>query len=120
MVVVLLMTVASSGCATIFSGTHQVFLLRSDRPNTSFSVDGRDLGTGVVTLPIAKRALGRTVFGATAPGCAAVSSRIGRKIDGVWLVGLVFWPSLIVDVLTGSFRTARKTVFTLNPACPGP
>jgi hypothetical protein len=114
-----LSALVSSGCATVFSGTHQIFLLRSDRPNTAFSVNGRDLGTGVVTVPVAKRAMGRTVFGATAPGCAPVSSRIDRKIDGVWLVGVILWPVMIVDVLTGSIQTAKETVYTLNPACPG-
>ncbi len=123
-VAVIILTLLTSSCASIFSGTKETIYIRSEEPNTEFYLGERYLGRGtsaVTTIP--KKRLSRSILRASKEGCNCRTTPIMTQFDGLTLLGL-FWDLGLVSILivdlaaTGAVTKAAQTDYVLTPDCP--
>lgn len=121
--VLFLLTLLSTGCAAMFSGTSEQIHVRSEEPQTRFFLNERELGNGSSAVTtVSKNQLDRAVLRATKEGCEERSTPIATSFDGVSLLG-VFVDFGIVSIVvvdwlaTGAVTKASQTDFVLTPNC---
>ncbi len=114
--------VTSTGCASMFSGTTQNFLVRSDISGTKLYLNNEEIGTDTATVQISKKKLKNSVLLAKKPGCSDYSTHINTKFDATSLLGILLdfglISILVVDWgITGAVSEAERTNYILNPKC---
>lgn len=119
---VLSLMILSTGCASMFSGTTQNFLLRSDVNGAKLYLNDEELGTNTATVQISKKKLKNSVLIAKKPGCTDFSTHINTKFDPTSLLGILLdfgiISILVVDLgVTGAVHEAERTNYLLNPVC---
>lgn len=122
---VCLLALGASGCATVFKGSKQDVLFRSEPSGVDVRQDGRQLGTTPGVIPIDRGRSSTTVSVSKAgyePGRVIVRTKpdVGWW---VWDVGSCVIPialciPLLVDAISGAWMTVDQDeyVITLDPA----
>ncbi len=105
-VVLMLVCVCLSGCATIISGKRQNVFVTSDPPGATVTADS---GMSVVTPgKINLKRKHKHLLTASLPGYEAMDRHIGKKLNG-WIFAGVLWDfgifSIPTDLITGAANT---------------
>lgn len=110
-----------NSCATMFSGTKETIYIRSNRPNTVFYANERELGTGSsVVFTVPKKKLSSTTLRAEKKGYTAKTAPIETAFDPVCLLG-IFLDYGVISILcvdgvgTGAVTKAAQTEYVLTP-----
>lgn len=111
-----------AGCASMFSGTTQNILVRSEVKGTKIYYNNEEIGTDSASVQISKKNLKNAVLMAKKTGCSDSQTFIPTKFDATTLLGLLLdfgiISILVIDVgVTGAFSEAERTSFLLNPNC---
>lgn len=112
----------TTGCASMFSGTSQNILLRSDVKGTKLYLNNEEIGTDTATVQISKKNLKNSVLIAKKAGCSDYQTNINTKFDATSLLGILLdfgiITILVVDWgITGATSEAERTNYVLNPTC---
>lgn len=97
----LLVSLNSSGCATIFSPSSDTIIFNSNPSGASVKLNGNRVGTTPVTVPV-ERELSDPTAQFTKDGFESQFVMLNKKFNNTALLNLLFWPGFIVDALTGS------------------
>jgi hypothetical protein len=122
--IIVIITFSLSGCASIFHGTKETIHVRSDEPETHFTLNSRDLGKGtIVSTTVSKKEISTAVLHAEKPGCITKSQPIETSFDGITLLGILIdfglISILVIDWgITGAVTKAKQTDYSLTPECP--
>lgn len=125
-IVLLMIMVAiySSGCASIFHGTKETLYVRSEEPDTHFFCNNRDIGKGTwAQVTISKSDLSSSKLRAEKIGCNTTTAPIDTQFDAVCLLGILIdygiISILVVDLAaTGAVTRASHNDYLLTPDCP--
>jgi hypothetical protein len=105
----------------MFSGTKETIYIRSNRPNTVFYANERELGTGSsVVFTVPKKKLSSTTLRAEKKGYTAKTAPIETAFDPVCLLG-IFLDYGVISILcvdcvgTGAVTKAAQTEYVLTP-----
>ena len=120
----LMITIFTSSCASMFHGTTENIHVRSEKQNTMFYANEREIGKGtsaVTTIP--KNKLNTTTLRASKENCNEKTTPIETSFDALSLLGCLI-DFCIVSVLlidwaaTGATTKASQTDYILSPDCP--
>ena len=125
-VLVVILSFLTSSCASMFHGTKETIYVRSEKPDTVFFANNREIGKGtsaVTTIP--KKDLRDTVLRTEKKECHSKSSPIETEFDGVSLLGILLDCGIVSILLvdwaaTGAVNKAAQTDYILTPECPNP
>lgn len=98
-------TLASSGCATIFTGTTDTLTFDANVPGVRLTIDGQYIGEMPITVPMSRNFVGGKQFIATfeKPGYVTQEFKLNREFNTVSILDVSSpLTSGGVDVLTGS------------------
>ncbi len=112
----------NAGCASMFSGTTQNLLVKSDQKGTKLYLNNDEIGTDTATVQISKKNLKNSVLIAKKAGCTDAQTTIPTKFDATSLLGILIDFGLITVLVvdwgvTGAVNEAERTSFILNPTC---
>lgn len=113
---------ASSGCATIISGSNQTLTVNSDVPGAQVLLNGIPLGVTPLIVSIKRGQEG--VLSVQAPGFQPFQAPVTKKINGIFFVNILsgglFGSS--TDYSTGAMYAYEPDTYyvTLAPAAPMP
>ena len=92
-----------SSCATLFSSSTVTVQMDSDPPGAKYEV-GPFSGKTPESIAIPKKSIPDfATF--ELPGYARQTVPIESGITGVFWVNILFWPGMIVDIVTGDYKT---------------
>lgn len=114
--------VLSTGCASMFSGTTQNILLKSDVKGTKLYLNNEEVGTDTAVVQISKKNLKNSVLIAKKAGCSDYQTYVSTKFDATSLLGVFIDFGLITILvidwgITGAVYEAERTNYVLNPVC---
>ena len=117
---VIILTVISFGCATIFHGTKDTISVRSEEEGTKIYIDEELVGKNSSVSMVRKK--GEHIIRVSKEGCIDVTRPIPYSFDGTTLLGLFLdlgiITILVVDWLaTGAITSASQNNFVLSPDC---
>lgn len=107
----LVLTLATSGCATFLSGTKQsvIFPIAADTALRVVVLDAKDSvvaeGKPPFAVDLSRARTYRVV--AAGPGIAADTVRVSRGFNAITLWNIFIAPGFLVDLGTGAYRTQR-------------
>lgn len=113
---------ASTGCATIISGSNQTLTVNSDVPGAQVLLNGIPLGVTPLIVSIKRGQEG--VLSVQAPGFQPFQAPITKKVNGIFFVNILsgglFGSS--TDYSTGAMYAYEPDTYyvTLAPAAPMP
>ncbi len=122
--IIVIIAISLSGCASIFHGTTETIYVRSDEPDTHFTLNNRDIGKGTSAVTtVSKKEMSTAVLHAEKPGCITKSQPIETSFDAITLLGILIdlgiVSILVVDWgITGAVEKAQQTDYSLTPDCP--
>ena len=88
------------GCATVFSGGPENIQVTSDPPGAKFNY-GAYSGTTPTSIMVPRKAL-VTFATFRKDGYEEKTVPVITGIQGVTWIGILFWPALIIDFVTGN------------------
>lgn len=89
---------ASSGCATIFSGTRQNISVQSEPPGAYVQIG--DLSSTTPCILAVRK--GRRLDVVVTHNSETKTVPLSRRFDAVSLLNIFVWPGFIVDAISGS------------------
>lgn len=109
-----------SGCASIFHGTSQQIVIRSNQPDVDLYVNEAFIGRGNGITTFKKKK--EYVVTARKEGCIPVSIPASKSFDATTLLGIFIdlgmISMLVVDGAgTGAWRKFDQTSFIIDPQC---
>jgi hypothetical protein len=121
-VMLMVVLIFTTSCASMFSGTSEKIKVRSDVPGTKLYLNEEEIGTDEATVKIAKKNLKESQLIAKKDGCKPKRVEIQTKFDpfsllgilvdfGIITIGIVDWG------MTGAVFEAERTNYVLNPIC---
>lgn len=119
---ILIMLLFLTGCASMFSGTKETIIMRSEEKETRFYLNNEYIGEGSAVATLSKKKLADSEIRATKPGCKDTVRKIETKFDPTTLLGCVL-DLCIVTVgvidwgMTGAVREAAQTSYFITPVC---
>lgn len=118
MVVVVL--VLNSACATMFNGSSTSVSIRSEDPKAKLYLNDTYIGQGGATVSVSKK--GNHSIRATKEGCGDGTTAVQKKFDPTSLLGLLIdfgiVSMLIVDAAaTGAIQDIEPKNYVVNPNC---
>lgn len=111
-----------SACASMFSGTKENIVIRSEDRETKLYLNNEYLGKGVAVTTISKKKLKNATITAEKKGCKSTIRHIETKIDPTTFLGC-FVDACLITVLavdwgiTGAVREATQTDYFITPIC---
>lgn len=106
---------ALTACGTLFGPDHDPVTIHSGISNTTFAVNGNEIGQGSAVYNVPR---GDTVvITASHPNCADRTVQTGKSFAAISLLDIFFWPTFIVDAVTGKISKTDPTDYTVTPAC---
>jgi hypothetical protein len=90
-----------SGCATVFSSSSDTITFRSVPEGAKVEINGVSIGKTPVTVPV-KRSLTPPHVQMKLDGYETQYIMLQNSFNGVAVLDILFWPTFIVDALTGS------------------
>lgn len=119
----LLAVLILSGCASMFSGTKENFIVQSEDRDAKLYLGDEYIGTGAGAVSVSKKKLSDNLtIRASKDGCQDTIRHVETKIDGTTFLGC-FLDFCIVTVgvidymTTGAFREATQTSYIVTPIC---
>ncbi len=109
-----------SGCATLFSSSSVPVQVTSDPPGAKYDI-GPFSGKTPDSIAIPKKAIPDfATF--QMPGYERRTVPVETGITGVFWLDILFWPGIIVDMVTGDYKTLDITEIraTLEPVAANP
>lgn len=109
----------NSSCATLFSSDTSVVQLNSNPPGATYTY-GPFSGKTPDSIAVPKKEI--TSYASFAMnGYESRTVPVPTGITGVFWVNILFWPGMIVDVVTGDYQTIKVPTITadLTPIAPG-
>lgn len=97
----------ASGCATIFSPSHDPVTISSVPEGSAVFMDGNRVGKTPVTIQV-KRQLTAPRVEVKNDGYYPQGVILQNQLNGVSLLNIFFWPGFIVDAATGSLMKASQ------------
>ena len=106
------LAIASTGCATIISGSSQTITVDSNPPGAHVRI-GHQTGTTPVTLQIPK---GRHYPIEVSQGPDRRVVQLDRNLDPITLLNVIppLWPGFIVDAVTGAITRYDPEVVSVD------
>ncbi|SDZ08859.1 hypothetical protein [Nitrosomonas sp. Nm33] len=109
-----------SGCASIFHGTSQQVVIRSNQPDVDLYVNEAFIGRGNGITVFKKKE--EYVITASKEGCIPTSISASKTFDATTLLGMFIdlgiITILVVDgTVTGAWRKFDQTSFIIDPQC---
>ena len=105
-----LTSIIIGGCATIFTGTVQTIRFESTPKGAMVEMDGIDMGTTPITLPINQTTFNSRIMTMRKKGYENRVFELKRKFNVITLFNLFFPPAFIVDMVTGSMMEYEQKV----------
>jgi len=105
--IVVSVTLLVSGCATVFSPSHDPVTINSVPEGSAVFMDGNRVGKTPVTLQV-KRQLTPPRIEVKSDGYHTQSILLQNQFNGVSLLNIFFWPGFIVDAATGTLMKASQ------------
>ena len=104
--------IASTGCATIISGTTQTITIESTPPGAYVRI-GEHSGTTPVTLRVPK---GHDYRVEVSHGADRRVVMLNRNLDPITLLNIIppLWPGFIIDTMTGAITKYDAGVVSVN------
>lgn len=111
--------IALSGCATIFSDSHDNITFNSVPEGAKVEVNGNSVGRTPVTVPI-KRSLTPPQVTLKLDGYEQRTIMMQNGFNGVSLLNILFWPGFVVDAATGTLMKYDVVAYEseLDPKSP--
>ncbi len=111
-----------TACASMFSGTKEHILIRSEEKDSKIYLNDEYLGTDNAIAVISKKSLPDSVIRVSKKGCRDSFRRIDTKVNGLTFLGLPLdfgiFSILIIDWgVTGAVREATQTNYFISPIC---
>jgi hypothetical protein len=109
----------NSSCATLFSSDSSVVQLNSNPLGATYTY-GPFSGKTPDSIAVPKKEItGYATFAMN--GYESRTVPVPTGITGVFWVNILFWPGMIVDVVTGDYQTIKVPTITadLTPVAPG-
>ena len=120
----LLITVlALSGCASMFSGTKETFIVQSEDKDAKIYLNDEYIGTGAAVSTISKKKLADNItIRASKKGCQDTARHVETKVDGTTFLGCLLDFCIVSVVIvdwatTGAIREAAQTNYIITPIC---
>ena len=110
------------GCASIFQGTSENIIIRSEEKGTKIYINDEYIGTDSGVATISKKKLKNSYIRASKKGCKDTIRHIDTSIDATSFLGC-FLDACIITVgiidwgTTGAIRYAPQTNFFVTPVC---
>jgi uncharacterized protein YceK len=115
--VVVLISLATTGCATLFSGTEDTVTFQSSPAGAEVYIDGLSRGTTPVTTEV-KRSVGGETVTLRLDGHESRTFSLSQSFNMIALANLFcLWGVVIcggVDVLTGAVMEYDQTVYDIE------
>lgn len=92
-----------SSCATLFTSSTETVQISSDPPGATYQF-GPYSGKTPDSIAVPKKAI-PDVATFEMPGYERRTVPIESGISGVFWVNILFWPGIIVDMVTGDYKT---------------
>lgn len=111
-----------SGCATIFASGPESIELKSNPPGATFQY-GEFSGTTPAAINVPRKVLAQNKYVSfTKDGYEEKRVPLSTNIQNITWLGILFWPSILVDFATGHAYKAEASVInaTLESAEPQP
>ena len=112
-----------SGCASIFSGTKENFVIQSEDKEAKLYLNDEYIGTGSAAATISKKKLANNItIRASKKGCQDTIRHVETQFNPTTLLGC-FLDFCIVSVVavdwlaTGAVREASQTNYFITPQC---
>lgn len=110
------------GCASIFQGTSENIIVRSEERDTKLYINDEYIGTDSGVATVSKKKLKNSFIRASKQGCKDTIRHIDTSIDATSFLGC-FLDLCIVTVgvvdwgMTGAIRYAPQTSYFVSPVC---
>ena len=121
--ILILAVLILSGCASMFSGTKENFIIQSEDRDARLYVNDEYIGTGAGIATLSKKKLANDItIRASKKGCTDTIRHVETKIDGTTFLGC-FVDLCTVSVIgidwlaTGAIREASQTNYFITPVC---
>lgn len=102
-----------SGCATIFTGTHDQISVSTEPSGAKLYLNGNDMGRTPVTVPVG-RSLGTTMMTVKKQGYEDKSFALQSSFNTIAILDIFLWPTFIIDAATGSIVKYSQTSYNLE------
>lgn len=102
-----------TACGTIFTGTSDNITVASNPPGTKVLMDGLDMGSTPVTFT-AKRKITAPTLMLRKEGYRDRTIQMQNEVNIVALLDILFWPSFIVDGVTGGLMKYSNTTYNID------
>lgn len=111
-----------SGCASMFSGTKETILVRSEEKDSNIYLNNEYIGRDSAIAIISKKKLKNSTIRVEKKGCEPTNKKIETKFDATTLLGcfldFCIVSVLVVDgMLTGAINEATQTNYFVTPVC---
>lgn len=121
--IILIVVMLLTGCASMFSGTKENFIIRSDDKEAKLYMNNEYLGQGVAAVTMSKKNLSKEIsFSAKKKGCETTTRIVQTKIDPTTFLGcFIDFCIITVGVIdwraTGAIKEATQTSYNITPIC---
>jgi hypothetical protein len=102
-----------TGCATVFTGTHDQISISSEPSGAKVVLNGNEMGRTPVTIPVS-RTLGTTTMTLKKQGFEDKSFALQSGFNTIALLDIFLWPTFIVDAATGSIVKYTQTNYNIE------
>lgn len=110
---------STAGCATLINGPTDRVVVQSNVPGARVEASNGSVGTTPFELVLQRP--DRVSLEVSAPGYEKGTALLTPSFDPITLASCLFWPGLIVDVLSGAAFMHPPYVFVrLQPGAPAP
>ena len=111
-----------SACASMFSGTNENFIIRSEDDDTKLYFNSEYIGKGTGHITVSKKNIKNAIIRAEKKGCTPAIKRVETKIDPTTFLGCLIdfcvFTVLAVDWgATGAINEAIQTNYLITPTC---
>lgn len=107
---------ASSGCATLFSGSSDMVTFNSEPAGAEVLIGGITRGRTPVTIPVKRPGFSTTTVTMRMDGRAPVTFQMSSKFNSVSLLNLFAPIGFVVDAVTGSITKYDQVTYTADMA----
>ncbi len=110
----LLVGVSASGCATIFTGTHDEVTIRSEPEGATIYIDGLEEGQTPATLDIKRPGVTKTEVTLRLDGYEPTTFVLRKEFNAVSVINLACVLCWAVDVATGAVTKYRPSGYDVE------
>lgn len=109
----LAMSCTLTGCATIFTSSHDAVTINSTPPGATLMLDGNRIGKTPTTIQV-KRSLAPARIEVKADGYYNNAVNLQNTFNTASVFNILFWPGFIVDAVTGNMMKASQLTYDVE------